>query len=385
MSALPIMDKRAEAEALQALAREGTRQSRAELARSVVHLFDKPDLSMITRERTIAYDILHTLILDVEVAIRRDISIVLARQSDAPHALIQALAHDEIDVAFPVLVQSGVLDDADLVGVIRTHGLDHWQAIAARPNIGIQVSARLAETNSEQTILALLHNKSAAISEKTMEHLVDRSREVAAYRQPILDRDDLGPALAMRMFFWVSTVLRDHIVEKFGLDAEIVENMIGQVVADEIRRVAEDKRPHHAVSVELKTLMKREGRLTADMLMIALREGEVPLFVSMFSRMTELDEHLVGRMLFEHDGKGLAIACRSADIGRVAFTGIFALAQKMRAADSSDIHRQVPAVLQFYQSFPRAAAEDVLNHWRRGADYAGAIRTVEHRLRKLGR
>ena len=385
MSALPLVDKRTEAQALQALAREGTQRSRAELALSVAHLFEKPEMTMVARERAIAYDILQTLILDIEVAIRRDISNILAQQSDAPHALIQALAHDEIGVAFPILVKSGVLDDPDLIGVIRTHGVDHWLAVAQRPAIGLQVSARLVETNSEKTILALLRNKSAAISAKTMEHLVERSREVASYRQPILDRDDLDSALAVRMFFWVSTVLRDHIVEKFKLDEKIVENLVGQVVANEMRRVAEDKRPHREVSVELKTLMKDEGRLTADMLMIALREGEIPLFVSMFSRMTTLGEHLVGRMLFEHDGKGLAIACRGAEIGRIAFTGIFALAQKMRAADTSAIHRQLPEILEFYQSFPRAAADEVLDQWRRGADYAGAIRSVERKLRNLGR
>ncbi len=385
MNPSPTMDNRVEAAALQALAREGTRQSRAELARSVTQLFEKPELALVARERAIAYDILHALILDTEVAVRRDIAAVLAQQSDAPHAMIQALADDEIDVAFPVLVKSGVLDDADLLGVIRTHGVDHWLAIAERPAISPQVSARLAETNSERTIVTLLRNKTAAISAKTLEHLVERSRDVASYRQPILDRDDLGPDLALRMFFWVSTVLRDHIVEKFHLDPETVENLIGQVVANEMRRVAEDKRPHHEVSAELKSLMASEGRLTADMLMVALREGEIPLFVTMFGRMTTLGEHLVGRMLFEHDGKGLAIACRSAGIGRVAFTSIFALAQKMRAAETRAIHDRLPTILDFYESFPPEAGVKVLDHWRRGGDYAGAIRSLEYKLRKIGR
>lgn len=118
-------DRRAEAEALQALARDETRQSRSELARSVAGLFERPDLNLAAGERKIAFDILEKLILDIEIAIRRDIAATLAHQPDAPRDLILALANDEIGVALPVLVKSGVLDDTDLINVIRTHSIDH--------------------------------------------------------------------------------------------------------------------------------------------------------------------------------------------------------------------------------------------------------------------
>lgn len=379
------MDRRAEAEALQALARDETRQSRSELARSVAGLFERAEVNLGAGERRIAFDILEKLILNVEIAIRRDIAATLAHQPDAPRDLILALANDEIGIAFPVLVKSGVLDDTDLITIVRARSVDHWTAIAGRPALSAHVSATLVATNSERTIVALLRNKTASIAPKTIEHLVERSHEVESYRAPLLDRDDLGPDLALRMFFWVSTVLRDRIVDKFKIDEKIVEDLVGQVVMNEVKHVAEDKRSRLEISAELKTLMKREGCLTADMLMVALREGEVPLFVTMFARMTALGEHLIGRMLFEQDGKGLAVACRSAGVGRIAFTSIFALAQKMRAADTSVIHRHLPAILAFYESFPREAADEVLGHWRKGSEYAGAIRTVEYRLRRYGR
>ena len=43
----------------------------------------------------------------------------------------------------------------------------------------------------------------------------------------------------------------------------------------------------------------------------ALNEGEVPLFVGLFSRFAEIREYLVTRILFEPGGEGLAIACRA--------------------------------------------------------------------------
>ncbi len=376
-------DKLAEAAALQALAREGTGKSRSDLARRMAGMFARPELFLGTGERALVYDILHKLILGIEIAVRRDISAVLAAQHDAPRELIRALANDEIDVAFPVLAKSGVLDDADLIQIIRDRTVDHRLAIVGRPSLSGQVSAALVKIDDEAVIIPLLRNKSAEIFPDTMKVLVERSRTVAAYREPILDRDDLTPALAIRMFFWVSTVLRDHIVDKFGLDRGITDDLIGQVVMNEIKKVAEDKHSHREVSAEMKRLMKREGQLNADMLILALREGEVPLFIAMFGRMVALGQHTVGRMLFEQDGKGLAISCRSAGIGRVAFTSIFALAQKMRAADTSAICRHLPSILDYFDMFTPDAANEVLAHWRRGVDYIGAVRAVERKFRTV--
>lgn len=381
----PLVDRNAEAAALQSLARNATQQSRTELARSVAGLFGRLELDLGQNEHALAYGILRKIIFDIEIAARRDIAAILAVQPDASHELIRMLANDEIGVAFPILAKSGVLDDADLLEVIRFRTAEHWLAIAGRPSLSEPISNALVGTDSEEAIVVLLRNKSAAISVKTMEHLVDRSRDVVSYREPILDRDDLGPDLALRMFFWVSTVLRDHIVEKFRLDREIVNDLVGQVVMDEVRRIQKGTGGHHKSLAGLKKIMQDEGRLTADMLIIALREGDSSLFVSMFGRMASLDEDLVGRMLFDHDGKGLAIACRSANIGRIAFVSIFTLAQKMLGQDDKAIRLRLSAALDFHDIFSREAADEVLGHWRSGAGYVNSIRKAEHELRKPSR
>ena len=384
MSSLFAIDIKAEGDALKALAQDTGRKSRSELARGILRMFGRPELFLGVRERAIAYDILQKLIAEIEIAVRRDIAAAVIAQRDVPRALARTLAHDEIDVAFAVLAQSPALTDEDMVEVIRARTIEHQLAIVDRPALSERVSDALVATDSEEVVVALLRNKSAEISPKSMAHLVDRSREIAAYRLPILDRDDLDSTLAMRMFFWVSTVLRDRIVEKFSLDAQVVDEMIAQLVRNEIRQVAQEKRSREETSAELRTLMQREGRMTADMLMIALREGEVPMFTSMFGKMAALDETVVGRLLFEHDGKGLAVACRSADISRIGFICIFALAQKMRAEDDKAIHRRLPTVLETYELFPRAAADQVLDQWRKGVEYAAAIRTGEYKLRRKG-
>ena len=377
-----VVGKNAEAAILQALARDGTRKSRTELARSIVGVFGRLESDLGQRESAIAYDILHKIVLDIEIEARRDIATILAVQHDAPRALIRMLANDEVGVAFPVLAKSGVLNDTDLLDVIQSRTAGHWLAIASRTPLSELVSDALVGTDSEEAIVVLLRNKSAEISMKTMGHLVDRSRDVVSYHEPILVRDDLDPDLALRMFFWVSTVLRDHIVEKFRLDRKIVDDLVGQVIMNEVRRVTRGEEGHRERLVKLKRITRDEGPPTADMLIIALREGEISLFVTLFSRMTSLDEDLIERILFDRDGKGLAVACRSANIGRIATINIFALAQKMLDRDNEAIHRRLIAALDFCDILSHEMANEVLNHWRRGAGYVNSIRTIENKPRK---
>ncbi|MBM3566717.1 MAG: DUF2336 domain-containing protein, partial [Alphaproteobacteria bacterium] len=242
MSSTSASNLRAQAAALQELARHETRKSRTELAHTIVGLLDHSGSEVGRRERELAYDILHKLVLGTEIAVRREIALILSEQADAPHALIAMLANDQIDVAFPVIVKSPALTEDDLLELARVHTVRHQRAVASRPNIGENICDALISTEDRSVVVTLLHNKSARIPAKSMEHLVEQSREIEAYRAPLLDRDDLDPALGLRMFFWVSTVLRDHIIQKFSVEPALVENLIGQVIANEMRRIAEEKR-----------------------------------------------------------------------------------------------------------------------------------------------
>ena len=63
--------------------------------------------------------------------------------------------------------------------------------------------------------------------------------------------------------------------------------------------------------------------VTVDMLLSAMREGEVPLFVALFAKIAKLREYLVQRLLFEPGGEGLAIACRAIGLSGEEFKMLF--------------------------------------------------------------
>jgi len=47
------------------------------------------------------------------------------------------------------------------------------------------------------------------------------------------------------------------------------------------------------------------------------------------------------------------------------------------------IKQRVAAAIDFYDALPQKDATDVMDEWRKGADYVGSIRVLTHRMQKL--
>ena len=372
-----------DAEAMQTLARQATRASRSDLAQSVVVLFDGPEAGLSPEARAMAYDILHAIIRDIEMATRQEIARRLAERNDAPHDLIRFLADDTIEVAFPVLAKSGVLDDADLLEVIRMRSTEHSLAIATRPSVSPLVTDALVKTDAEDVIVAVLKNPGSEVAPDTMLRLVEKSRQSRPIREPLVMRREMKPELALRVFLWVSGALREHILRNFNFDRNAVNQLCEQVMVDEIGHFALKSTNKGELSRKLSALIKNNGKLTPEMLILALRDGDVNTFIALFGRMTDLTAHMIDRLLFDPTGKGLAIACKGIGGGKIAFASLFTLAQKIRAEVTGTIKMRLLEAIDFYDALPQKDAADVLNEWRRGADYVGSVRVVTHRMKSL--
>jgi uncharacterized protein (DUF2336 family) len=356
------------------LARSKTTEGRTTLAATVADLFGEGGDVLSDRERSLMFDILHKVIFDVEMSVRKGLSERLADAEDAPRALIKLLANDAIEVAYPVLTRSKVLRDQDLVEVIRHRALEHQLAVANRFSVSETVSSALVETGETSVIEQLLHNQNARISQSTLEYLVDESKRYDTFREPILRRGELGPDLAKRMFLWVSAALREFILEHFEFDPVTIDELLEKTAFEQIDAAAAGGA---SGSAKLADDLADNNNVTPEMLVKAMRQGEINLFVAMFSRMTGLRRNLVMRLLFESGGEGLAIAGVAAGIDREAFSTLFTLSRKARPQGGADVDAETRNVLALFDSTSPEAAKRVLHEWRCNPDYLKAIRDLK--------
>ena len=108
-----------EIESLIGLARQKSQAGRNTIFETVQDLFLLKKGGLSDRERALMGGILRQLIHEVEMSVRKDVASNLAKRDDAPRELVLALANDEIEVAHPLLIDSTVLHDSDLIELLE--------------------------------------------------------------------------------------------------------------------------------------------------------------------------------------------------------------------------------------------------------------------------
>ncbi len=358
------------------LARDTTRAGRSVLFATVKDLFFESDGVLSERERVLMGDILRKLIEDVEQAVRKELAERLAQRSDAPRNLVMALANDEIEVAHGLLLKSTVLQDVDLIKIIRHRTQAHQLAIAVRKNVSEEVSQALADTGDADVITTFLKNDTAAVSRTLMAHLVAESKRVDMFQMPLVNRRDLPPDLARKMYWWVSAALRHHIVENFDVDPTAIDDSVEDAVKGALERA--DARSDQPTEAErFADEMAGRGRLTEDFLVQVLRQGEISLFEACFAKATNLELGLASQMLYDPGGEGLAFACRAAGFKRATFATIFELTGRSVSADGPLDTRRVSQATEFFDWLKPDHAIAVIKRWRRDASYVHALDTIE--------
>lgn len=304
---------------------------------------------------------------------RKVVSTRLADRNDPPAELISLLANDDIEVAFPILSESKVLKDNDLIEVIHHRTLEHQLAVAIRQTVSEAVSDALVEQGNERVIRTLLQNDNAQISEKTMAFLVEQSERMNSFQEPILRRRDLKPDMAKRMFLWVSAALRKFIVENCGLSAVEVDELMEQAALESL---TVDEPGGESKSGELAHVLNAEGTVDPALMIRALRDGEVRLLVDLLSETTGVRPDLIMRFVLEPSGESLAVACKALDMSDEEFETIFTLCRKARPRRGEASDADHDGAVALYAKIEVSAAREVVERWTRDSGYLSALRDL---------
>ena len=361
-----------EIESLIGLARQKSQAGRNSIFETIQDLFLQKKDALSDRERALMGDILRQLIFEVEMSVRKGVAARLAKRDDAPRELILALANDEIEVAHPLLIESTVLHEADLIELVRHRTQAHQLAIAMRRELPEGVSQSLVDTGDVSVITRLIENEDAKISDSLMDYLVAESKHVDSFQNPLINRADLPPDLARKMYWWVSAAVRQHIVENFSVDPTEIDDSIEAVVKDRIETEAiSGGGPTEAESAARE--IDSQGKLTEEFLVDLLEDGEVSLFEASFARATGIPIKLARRMLYEPGGEGLAMACKAGGFSADMFTKLYQLTRKASSSQEVFDERELVRLVDFFDCMRTPSAEAIVKRWRREPEFLHAL------------
>ncbi len=355
------------------LAHEKTEAGRQRLYRHVWDLFENRSGSLSERERALMLDILKALSLEIERSVRTALAEKLAENDNAPRELVMLLAHDESEVAFPILMKSNVLRDKDLIEIIVHRAQEHQLAIAMREHLSGEVCQAIVDTGNVTVITRLIDNPGAELTEAIFEHLVEQSQRIDAYQRPLLCRKDLPCEMAKRMYAWVGAALREHILENFEIDRDDLDDALSETMTDMFGNVECNE---DCASEKLVRKLERKGGLTPKFLLETLRQGEIHLFEHAFSRLSGLRMVLTRRILYEPGGEGLGIACRIMGLDYQAFARIVELTRKARPEANEKHPVNYQELRSYYENIDLEEAKRIHRKWLRNQTYLSAIKQM---------
>jgi uncharacterized protein (DUF2336 family) len=275
---------------------------RAEVAEKLAREIDSTALT--EAELTLAHEIVRVMARDVETTVRQALSHSLRRAVRLPHDVAVKLAADVEDVALPVLTDSPVLTDADLVEIVRGGSAGKHTAIAERAALSETVSDALISHADEHAVAALMANAGAEIGEASLDKAVSRFEHSDNVKSRMVHRPKLPVTIAERLMVMVSERMQEWLVHHHNLPASLIADVMLQSRERATLSLSYGSNTH---SLErLLKQMHRHGRLTPLLVLRAICIGDMAFFEAAMAVRAAIPV-LNARILIQDAGsKGLA-------------------------------------------------------------------------------
>ena len=174
------------------LAREPSSEKRRELLRAVTEMFLDNLEAQTAAVNDLFGDVLTRVVDKVDLDSRIALSEQIAPVRETPHALAHRLANDEnVRVAAPMISQSPVLTDADLLEIAETKSDDYLIAIAERDTLAAEITDVLIRRGSEVVQRSVTGNAGAAFTTGCLRYLLEMAMQDRDIKRNLFARSDL--------------------------------------------------------------------------------------------------------------------------------------------------------------------------------------------------
>ncbi|NQV99777.1 MAG: DUF2336 domain-containing protein [Rhodospirillales bacterium] len=291
----------------QILARDPIDEVRTELAYKIARLI--PTLTDTENQRLteMALAVLEVLANDELPDVRAIVAEEIKRLENVPKHIITKLAHDaEAIVSAPILEYSPLLSELELVQIIAG-GVQGAAliAVARRIGIGEAVSSAIVDQDDKPSMLELLKNQTARISEKAMQVIGMKAPDMDDMHRPLVERSNLSVHTMKRIATFVSAALVERLIEQNDLtDAvskELRQSIRERIEAGDLKASDKPKEPPD----ERARKLFDAGKLDDGVVKEAIETGDITFVPPALSLLSGIEIEICKRVLMGDSGKGV--------------------------------------------------------------------------------
>src|SRR6202795_3252325 len=320
---------------------------------------------------------------EIEVAAPRPLAQRLARTDNAPHRIINKLAFDDsIEVAGPVLRESGQLDAKALVANARTKSQPHLLAISKRKSIEQTVTDVLVTRGNREVVNSVANNGGAQFSGFGFLHMVKRAEGDSILAEQLGLRKDIPRHVFQQLIAKATDDVRKRLEQERPNLVQQIQSSVNDVAGELQSKFGPVSRTYF-VAKRVVATQHRLGNLNENSISIYARTHKIEEVTIGLSLLCSLPADVIERALLDKNREMLLIMAKALEFSWTTTMSLLFLGAKdhrITAQDLNDLEKEFgrlnvatsKSVLKFYQSRKNAAVAD--SGARRPPTAAGASR-----------
>lgn len=255
-------------------------------------------------ERAYAQEIMAILAKDAADLVRRTLSVTLRNSPILPREIAVQLAQDVEAVAIPVLQDSPVFTDEDLIELVLSVTASKQAAIANRDSLSVTLTEVISEHGTVEAVRTLSGNEGAEFTDTAYEHSIRRFGSDEGVQKGLISREYIPTHIAEKMVSLVSGQLFDLLVNRHELPAQLAIDLAsGARERATIDLVEQAGRTHDLP--RFVSQLHLNGRLTHSLIMRALCCGQMPFVEHSLAELSGVGHQRVWLMIHDAGPLGL--------------------------------------------------------------------------------
>ncbi len=348
------------------LVRGDSPEARANAAHKICKRIDGMD--MTDEDRESARQVLELICSDTAELVRRALAVTLRNSPKLPRDIALKLAKDVDAIAIPVLKNSPVITDEDLVEIVLAGSSEKQVAIAQRPTLGEGLTEVITLYGSKPAVQACTLNEGAAFSDDAYAGMMKRFANDDDIKEAMVSRSTLPLHVTEKLVTMVTGELFDRLVNKHELPPqlaiEIASGARERATLDLVEQAGLSSDPARFVQQ-----LHLNARLTPSLIMRALCLGHMSFVEHALAELAGVPRSKAWLMIHDAGTLGLKTVFERAGLPSGMFTA-FRLAVDIYHKTEMDggpgdkerfRQRMVERVLTQFQAIPRADLEYLLD------------------------
>lgn len=355
----PLLVRLYDSQKLYGLAKDKKPLARAELTSAVSQLLE---MQLSSRETELVADVLIALMRQAESELRQALAERLSIMDNVPLRVVLQISNDSIDVASPMLRNSPVLSDMDLIYIIKSKSTEYWQAIAARQSLSEHLVNLLADTRDFSTAVVLAENEGIKLTETAVSILSELAQGRDELASPLLRRDEVTNEIAVKLYHLAGQQLRQYIIENYKVGTDVLISTVDEVILEFVEAVDAHNFVPTVNMIKTAERFHKKGLLTVSMMLGTLKRGQMQLFTAQLALFTGMAHQTVADILIQPSGQGLAVACRAFEIAKPDFISFYLLTNRVRNQGKMVDMKDIGRAIHYFDSIKTEVAKDIIKN-----------------------